>query len=448
MAQSPINDDELDRLFALLDGLPRVVLAVSGGADSMALMHLFARWRDRSGTQRPGAVIVTVDHGLRANAADEAKFVAEAAADLGLPHAILTWIGKKPKSRLQETARAARYRLLSDFAHANEIAAVVTAHHQDDQAETVLMRLARGSGLDGLSGMAPRTTRGGVDLLRPFLDVPKARLLATLHAAGQTWREDPSNSDTAFERVRIRNAKAHFEAIGLSAPSLAMSARRMQQARQALDGAVNGFVNKSCTISRYGYVDVTRADLIAEPREIVIRVVQRALRAVGDARQVRLSKIEALCDGLLDHNQATTTLAGCLVVPRGETVSFFREPGRSGLPEIELNPGDCVQWDSRFELSASSELNGPVAIRALGYNAGSAVNGLLDALPREALVALPAVWRDDGLVALPHFVAPCCNDTTVIPNDRPISVRYSSAGYLFGLTGLNTHMTSRSSGSA
>jgi tRNA(Ile)-lysidine synthase len=448
MAQSPINNDELDTLFALLDGLPRVVLAVSGGADSMALMHLFARWRDRTVSPPPDAVVVTVDHGLRASAADEAKFVAEAAAGLGLPHVILTWTGKKPKSRLQELARAARYRLLGDFAQANAIAAVVTAHHQDDQAETVLMRLARGSGLDGLSGMAPQTTRDGVDLLRPLLGVSKARLLATLGAAGQTWCEDPSNTDAAFERVRVRQAQAHLEALGLSSPSLAASARRLQQARQALDAVVTGFVGKACTISRYGYVDVARAALVAEPREIVIRVVQRALRAVGDARQVRLSKIEALCDGLLGHNQVATTLAGCLVVPRGQTISFFREPGRSGLPEIVLNPGDKVLWDSRFEVFASPVLDGPVAIRALGRSACEAVKEQLETLPREALVALPAVWRDDHRAALPHFVAPCCNDTTVVPNDRPISVRYSSACYLFGLTGRDTHITSRTSGSA
>ena len=177
MAHDPISDGELDDLFSCVQGAKRVVLAVSGGVDSVALLHLFARWQRSSKSKVPEARVATVDHGLRRASRDEAEFVAGVAAKRGLNHTVLRWTGPKPKSRVQEVAREARYRLLAEFARENDATAILTAHHQDDQAETVLMRLARGSGLDGLSGMTQQTEIHEIQLLRPLLGVPKARLL-------------------------------------------------------------------------------------------------------------------------------------------------------------------------------------------------------------------------------------------------------------------------------
>ena len=181
-----LSDDGLERLFASLDQASGIVAAVSGGPDSMALMHLLARWRATA--ERPPVLVATIDHGLRPEAADEAAFVAREAAALGLPHRILAWTGDKPSAGIQEAAREARYRLL--VAHAREEGAshLVTAHTLDDQAETVLMRLSRGSGLSGLAGMRPETDRQGIRHARPLLDWPKARLLDLCHGAGLAFR--------------------------------------------------------------------------------------------------------------------------------------------------------------------------------------------------------------------------------------------------------------------
>src|SRR2546423_14186773 len=168
----------------------RVILAVPGGADSTALLVLAARWRSAC-KKGPELIAATIDHRLRTGARREAEAVGALARRLGLRHETLTWTGKKPKTGIEAAARAARYRLLLDFARRAGADAIVTAHTLDDQAETVLMRFAAGSGPAGLAGMRPKDTREGVTLLRPFLSIRKRRLIATLEREGLAWSEDP-----------------------------------------------------------------------------------------------------------------------------------------------------------------------------------------------------------------------------------------------------------------
>ncbi len=179
-----------------------LAVAVSGGADSMALLCLAARWGKRPLTA------LTVDHGLRAESAEEARRVKGWAEAQGVPHVTLAWRGEKPKANLQAAARAARYGLLAQWCRDARVEGLLLAHTLDDQAETVLLRLARGSGVNGLAAMAPATRLRGVTLLRPLLGISRARIVATLEALRQPWIEDPSNEDTRFARVRLRKARA------------------------------------------------------------------------------------------------------------------------------------------------------------------------------------------------------------------------------------------------
>ena len=180
---APVTLSEAETLLAPLSHFPRVALAVSGGPDSVALMQLAARWREAKGGN-PELTVLTVDHGLRASSRGEAELVGRMAAALGLPHAILTWNNEGARTAgLQARARAARYDLMAAYCHANDIAALVTAHTIDDQAETFLMRLKRGSGLDGLAAIPECGVWAAIAVLRPLLDVTKARLMATLDAA-------------------------------------------------------------------------------------------------------------------------------------------------------------------------------------------------------------------------------------------------------------------------
>ena len=231
----------------------RCALAVSGGSDSTALMVLYADWLRQQGADMGLHMVLTVDHGLRAESAAEARAVAAQAESLGFPHATLLWEGSKPQTGIQAAARHARYRLMGNAMRANGIALLFTGHTRDDRAETLLMRLARGSGLDGLAGMAPRLHfndlglgESGLDeqeIARPLLDVPRTRLRATLQARGIAWIDDPSNQSPEFERPRLRAARAHLDELGLTNSVLALSATRLLRARQALDRVVGEFCN-------------------------------------------------------------------------------------------------------------------------------------------------------------------------------------------------------------
>jgi tRNA(Ile)-lysidine synthase len=236
---SPISAQDAKRLFAHWKGAPALVLAVSGGPDSIALMWLAARWR-RALARGPRLIAVTVDHGLRAEAQREALEVKRLARSLELPHRTLRWTGTKPKTGLPAAAREARYRLLAQVARKSGASHILTAHTRDDQAETLLMRLLRGSGIAGLAAMAREAERDGVMLARPFLDVSKAQLMATLNRAKVGFADDPTNRDVSFTRPRLRSLMPALAAEGGDARSLARLASRLARANAAVEVLVEG----------------------------------------------------------------------------------------------------------------------------------------------------------------------------------------------------------------
>jgi tRNA(Ile)-lysidine synthase len=415
----PVSPGEAAALFEQLRSYKLVVLAVSGGADSICLMRLMARWLAECGGQTlPRVEIATIDHGLRPESADEARWVGEQAKLLGLPHSTLVWTGVKPAAGIQDAAREARYALLSAHAGRDIPAAVVTAHTQDDQAETFLMRLARGSGLDGLAAMPacrPLTEDGSVQLVRPLLGVAKARLVATLNALGQKWIEDPSNDMQAFERVRLRKAWSALEEIGLTSEKVALSAERLSRARDALDTAADAFRNALVELHDGIYASFSRNGLRLVPREVRVRVLASLLQAFGGSGGVvRLAQVEALESALDSGDDTARTLGGCLVSAGRKTVRIFREPSGRDLPEVELNPPNGVIWDRRFEVSLDGEargraavLPGPLVIRALGGPAYATLRSHLDCRhPSRPAASLPAIWSNDRLVGLPDLIWP------------------------------------------
>jgi tRNA(Ile)-lysidine synthase len=236
---SPISKRHAKGLFADWRGVPAIVLAVSGGPDSIALMWLAARWR-RALARGPRLIAVTVDHGLRAEAAGEARNVKRLAHALDLPHRTMRWTGAKPKTGLPAAARAARYGLLARAARESGATHILTAHTRDDQAETLLMRLLRGSGIAGLAAMAPVTEREGVLLARPFLNVSKSQLIATLRKAKVAFADDPTNRDTNFTRPRIRAVMPLLAAEGGDVRNLARLASRFARANAAIEILVDG----------------------------------------------------------------------------------------------------------------------------------------------------------------------------------------------------------------
>jgi tRNA(Ile)-lysidine synthase len=327
-----ISVGEADALFATLVDEPALVLAVSGGPDSTALMWLLARWRRRR-RRGPDLVAVTVDHGLRPESVGEAAAVKRLARQLGIPHRTLRWRGDKPSTGLQERAREERYRLLGEAARRAKARCVVTAHTLDDQAETVMIRMTRGSGLTGLSAMAAVTPVDGFFLVRPLLDVPKARLLATLAAERIGSAQDPSNRDPRFTRVRIRDLMPALAAEGLSARRLAVLARRLRRADLALEATCDaaGARLAGGEWPRQRPVVLDRDGFARLPDELALRLLGRAVAQVGDEGPVELAKLEALMMAvravLTASGRLRRTLAGA-VVTVSDAISIDRAPPR------------------------------------------------------------------------------------------------------------------------
>lgn len=309
-------DKEILRLFAPFEKSKGIVLAVSGGPDSAALMLMAARWR-RLCAAPPPVYVATVDHRLRPSAVREAALAAGWAAALSLPHATLSWEGEKPKSRIQERAREARYGLLVRHAEALGADCVLTAHHADDQAETILFRLLRGSGISGLAGMEEIGEREGLVLGRPLLNYPKASLVAYCEAIGHPYIFDPSNEDPAYARTRLRSLAQRLAAIGLGRAALLRLGRRAARAEAALAAHVREVRARLPARREPGRFSAGLSALKDEPDEILLRLLACELKLAGSGKPIRLDRLEVVASGLAGALRAGTgfraTLSGAVI---------------------------------------------------------------------------------------------------------------------------------------
>lgn len=330
-----------EAIFAPLAEFRRVGLAVSGGPDSLALLLLAAEFADRHGAHDRFNVY-SVDHGLRPEAAGEVAYVTEAARKLGLTARGLRWDGPKPATGIQQAARNARYALIADAMPADGAEVLVTAHHLADQAETVLMRLAHGSGIEGLRGMDYFAEIAGLVVVRPLLGIDPADLASLVAASNLTPVLDPSNSDTDYERVRWRQMLPQLAALGLDARRLARFADRMRDADQALAHMANS--TETGFDATTGARSVLRAMLVRLPRAVAVRVVTRLLDEVGGGQKPHdLAPVEALTDRLrMEPALKRTSLHGCLVSSDGVTIVVAREAGRQAARQSRVRPDTPV----------------------------------------------------------------------------------------------------------
>ncbi|MBB93576.1 MAG: tRNA lysidine(34) synthetase TilS [Rhodobacteraceae bacterium] len=370
----------------------RLAVAVSGGGDSVALLHILTQCFAQTGAEIQA---VTVNHGLRPEAAAEADFVARLARDLGVEHSVLAWEGWDQQGNLQAAARDARYRLIGNWARERRIALVALGHTADDQAETVLMRLARSSGVNGLAGIPARRTMHGVTLLRPLLDVSRHQLRDYLRRQGLSWCEDPSNEDTRFDRVQARQTMDLLEPLGITARSLADVAFHMTEAREALDWYA--------FLTARDIARVDGGDVILDlrrfrtlPQEIARRLLLRAVMWIGrtDYPPRRAAVTEAITALRLGRG---ATLGGCRVLVNDGVLRICREFAQ--VRDAEARPGEL--WDGRWMLMGpvdGADLRiAPLGKRGLAQAAEWRDTGR----PHAALMASPAVWQGDDLVAAP-----------------------------------------------
>lgn len=371
--------------------LVRLGVAVSGGGDSVALLHLLCHWAQNGG---PLVHAVTVDHGLRDAAVVEAAEVASLCAGLGVSHEILTWRGWDGRGNLPDQARRARYGLIADWARGREITCVALGHTADDQAETFLMRLARGSGVDGLSGMAVWRRQQGLDWVRPLLGSRRAELRDWLIGHKITWSEDPTNADPAYERVKARQALPLLAPLGISPGVLVETAQRLSMARDALAWFTQKAAYDCCHVD-LGDVVFDQVSYRQLPLETQLRLLAAAIRWVSSAdyrpRLDSLTRIHADLTGIKRR-----TLGGCLV---SSTAIMLRVAREVAAVQDVVSPATAL-WDNRWRL------NGPdtdcSTIRALG-EAGLAQcpDWRATGHPRSSLLASPAVWVADRLISAP-----------------------------------------------
>lgn len=358
---------------------------MSGGGDSIAMLHLAAQ----------GGVpllAVTVDHGLRPEAADEARFVASVCADLGVPHWILRWQGWDGHGNLQDQARRARYQLIAEWAREQGVEHVALAHTLDDQAETFLMRLARSSGVDGLSEMTARQV-DGVTFVRPLLGVSRADLRQMLQQRGAGWVEDPSNHDPHYDRVKVRQYLAQLADLGITAKGIADTAAALAQAREALNWAAHGFatqhmhmVGPDVTIDAKAFADL--------PAELQRRLLVHVLRWLSGAEySPRRQAVADLIQTALAGGKAT--LHGCAMSVRKGRIWLFRE--YAAIQSTSASVGQV--WDNRWVITGPAT---NARIAALGGEGLQQLpNWRASGRPAAAVMADPAVWLGDRVIAAP-----------------------------------------------
>ena len=426
MSAAAIDDAQFAELMAAVGPFrrrPRLAVATSGGADSLAVCLLAASWA----RQRHGSIVaLTINHGLRSDAASEARTLGRWLEQRSIAHEIIRWHGAKPTSAIQESARAARYGLLSRWCRDNEILHLLLGHHCDDQAETLMIRVSRGSGPDGLAAMPLQVERDGVRYLRPCLGIPHARLVATLEVRGQTWIDDPSNRDMRFTRARVRRRLARAQ---LTNTQVATSARHIGLARALREEETSKFLARTTVLDPRGYCRLGRQAIRHGEIDTVRRAIARILLCLGGGGYApRRARINRLVDEIRgDEPLAARTLGGCRIVACDATLVVCREVGRIGAA-VRLVAGETTRWDDRFEIRMSGPTKATgLTVAAYAGNAWRERDAARNALARRRIAAvaipsIPAIYQRSTLIAVPHLGL---YDQQIILGARALQVRFA-----------------------
>lgn len=374
----------------------KIGIAVSGGGDSIALLHVMSTWADGAGV---ALHVVTVDHGLRPEAAEEARFVAKVAADLGHSHDTLPWHDWDGSGNLQDSARTARYELISAWAKSRNIAHVALGHTADDVAETFVMRLAREAGVDGLAAMKARRLIDGITYVRPILLLERETLRDFLRRHGHKWIEDPSNDDLRFERVRVRRAMQALDALGIGRDTLATVAHNLASAREALSWQTF-LMAKNAVHAEGGCIVIDRKLFRTFHDEIARRLLVHSLKWVATARYgPRRATATRVLEAI--RHAKVFTLHGCHVGGNEGTIRIYRE--YNAIKDHIVHSSSI--WDNRWKLVGPA-VPGAV-LRALGTEGLRQCRNWRETnLPADVLMATPALWQGEVLIAAPFAGQP------------------------------------------
>ncbi|WP_419903887.1 tRNA lysidine(34) synthetase TilS [Kiloniella sp.] len=384
----------------------KIAVALSGGADSMALCLLLKEWVDAHDGE---LIAVTVDHTLRPESEFEAKWIHARLTSEGVEHHILSWQKElRATGSTQVLARDARYRLMSQWCQQRSISLLALAHHLDDQIETLLIRLLRNSGSDGLAGMSLQRREGQLNLIRPLLSVSKERLLATLRDRGWGWIEEPSNHQDKYLRNRLRRAMPNLELGGLKKETLARICHSLGRIRRNLQERTDAFINKCVVVKSSGYATIDYNESIKADSEILTRALERTLLTIGGGNySPRSERTKRLVRELHDGTDVKVTLAGCHVKVKQGVIAIARET--RNLPEVPLSSEGDFLWDNRFYIHIHGAMkDAGLILKALGKQGWQQLCQLSphikeSAIPMFARYSLPAVFLGDKIITVPHL---------------------------------------------
>jgi tRNA(Ile)-lysidine synthase len=398
---TPISADEFAAFlarFGVADNEP-LAIAVSGGPDSMALAWCARTYQN--------IIAFIVDHQLRPEATQEAEATQQRLAMIGIKSEILRWDHPPVTSRLHITARKARYDFLIEACHRHTISTLLFAHQQEDQAETVLMRLAKGSGVDGLAGIPADSMLEGVRIVRPFLNIPKLRLIATCRNVDISFIDDASNHSEKFTRGRLRKIMPLLKSEGLTIDRLTDLAARATEARSALDFYTHKFLTEFSTRDDYGVIRINRATLCDVPTETVRRAFTLALHDIHPTDYPpEYAALNRVLDDVRSEDDITPrTLHGALISATEKQITVMREVSAitDAVPAI---PNTDTLWDQRWRVHVTTD---NAVIRPLGNPSHEVLDTVAPTLRKQvpqgrARASLPALWRDDQLVGVPQAV--------------------------------------------
>ncbi|WP_020594392.1 tRNA lysidine(34) synthetase TilS [Kiloniella laminariae] len=405
---SAISDSEFAALMTRIPSMAmgnRLGIAVSGGSDSMALTLLLSRWarvRDKT------VFTATVDHQLRSESSAEAAWVQARLSDEGISHDILPWTDKMSgRGSLQVQARKARYEMLSRWCREKDIRFLALAHHQDDQLETLLLRLQRHSGPDGLAGMSLLRREADVMLIRPLLSLPKARLIATLKSQGWGWIEEASNNKNDYARNALRRAMPLLEQQGIRAETLIRIVSSLGRIRRNLQSRTDRFIDQQVVLYPEGYISIDLNDSASIDEELFCRALARGLLTVGGGSySPRTAQIQNLAQDLLGKNKDIASLGGCCLSRVKDKLFLVRE--NRNIEDRLLEEGEFL-WDNRFHVFVDADL--PVkgmALKALGRRGWQQLSEIFPAakksdIPMAGRYSLPAVFFGDKVISVPHL---------------------------------------------
>jgi tRNA(Ile)-lysidine synthase len=398
----------LDPFSSLISETTSIAVAVSGGADSMALSILLA---DLAENKPRKIVALTVDHGLRENSAGEARKVANWLAPYGVEHKTLLWKGKKPINGVQAGARNARYDLMATWCRKNKFTVLMTAHHLEDQIETFLMRTERGSGLDGLASMCPVVALKGVMLIRPLLSVSKVRLRAFLREKEQVWIEDPSNNNLAFQRARIRQLVEKLESRGLLPAETRRLIVHLAVLRQQFSSVVKLFFERAVRImpETYGIVHFEALKYLPDP--VLERVlVQIIFELSGNFYPPRRQCLKLSIEKIKSIETINFTLGGCRFIFEGSKVIVCRD--QRSISKKQVVAGNNFNWDGLFQVVISGPTGVTGRIGPLGKKGWIKIVEKCPELknipiPHPVRLTLPALFDDNEVVEVPSLKYRC-----------------------------------------